>query len=301
MLLPLLLFLSAPYPALLMGSIVWGLGAPMLWTSSLVHVMNASAPTRFGAATGFVRGTATLAQLMGMYILGELYEWRGMEALFLFAIAGSGVAAAAMMVSPRGGFTAARPRWQSFVAVMRRPDTITMCALLLFSGLAYGIVLNRFKAHVESIHGPGGLSLVLPFFFIAAIASNYGGGALSDRWGRWTTIAGGYAVGAAGMLAAGIWTHTALMALALLCIGVLFAVVPLSGFAWVGDQTPPEDRASVMGYIFCFRDLGVAVGIMSASLFASSLTLFRAFGVFFLLCALAGFIMVRLQRTSAAA
>jgi hypothetical protein len=68
-------------------------------------------------------------------------------------------------------------------------------------------------------------------------------------------------------------------------MGALFGLVPLSAFGWIGDHTTPEDRAAVMGYVFCFRDAGIAGAIQVRGLIATFDTALLAFAAVSLVCA----------------
>lgn len=288
---PLVICRVRPFPILLCGSVIWGIGAAMLWTSSLVQVMNTSPATRYATATGIVRGTVMLAVFLGAYILSHVYARLGYEAVFLAAALLGLCAIFAMMLSPSREVDREKPDLRKFLKVMQSHETKAVVALLVCSGLAYGLLLNGFKSHIEVQCGKDWLKLILPFFFLAGILSNYLGGWISDRAGRWKTFAWGFAIGAAGMLMAWAFTDPVLLTLAMFFIGIQFAIVPLSAFAWVGDKTTPADRASVMGYVFCFRDLGVALAIQMRGAISEVPKAFLVFGVVSVLCACVAFLV----------
>lgn len=290
---PLIIWRAESFPLLLAASVIWGLGAPMLWTSSLVQVMNTAAPTRYGTSTGIVRGTVMVALFLGSYLLAYLYERRGYDALFLTATLLGLVAIVAMLTSPNRQGEGRRPSLQTFLQVMRNHEAKTVIVFLVCSGLAYGLLLNGFKLHVEEQCGVEWLKVILPVFSLAGILANFLGGRLSDRIGRWRTFSGGFAIGAVGMVLAWAFTHPLALMLAMLCIGVEFALVPLTGFAWIGDKTTPADRAAIMGYVFCFRDLGIAFSIQLRGAITGIGTALLVFAAISGLCALAALIVER--------
>ena len=290
---PFVVYAGGSLPIWLAGSVLWGIGAPMLWTGALVQVMNTSAPTRYATATGIIRGTVMAAAFIGLYLLSFIYARRGYEALFLFAAVCGVAAILAMLCSPNRHVPREKPNLRKFLEVMRSHEAKTVTAFLVCSGVAYGVLLNGFKSHIEIHCGTEWLKAILPFFSLAGILASFIGGRICDRVGRWKTFGWGFTVGAVGLLLAWHFTHPAVLMLAMFLIGVQFAIVPLSGFAWVGDRTSPSDRASVMGYVFCFRDLGVAVAIQLRGMVASVTTALLAFAIISILCAAAAFAISR--------
>ncbi|MCP4643392.1 MAG: MFS transporter [bacterium] len=287
---PLIVSRTGSYPVMLAGSVLWGLGAPMLWTSSLVQVMNASGPKRFGSTAGIVRGTVLTAVFVGHYMLGWIYQHHGYRALFTTASVLGGVAVVVMVLSPKRSVEREKPDVRKFVHLMARGDAKAVCLFLLCSGLGYGLLLNGMKGHVETVCGTAWLKTILPFFALAGIVSSFIGGWICDRVGRWPTFAWGFLIGALGLTLAWAFTAPAALMLALLFIGVQFAVVPLAALAWVGDTSGPGDRASVMGYAFCFRDFGIGVAILISGLIPSTRTAFIVFAGAFLFCAAVAFV-----------
>lgn len=297
---PLVILRAEGLPALLAASVLWGLGAPLLWTASLTQVMNRAPASRYGTAAGIVRGCSMTALFLGHYLLSYLYARWGYGPVLGFAACGALAGAAAMALSPRRQIERPRPSLATFARVMRRPETLLLAGLLLFSGLGYGVVLNGFTEHIETLHGADWLAWLLPLFSLTGIACNFGGGRVSDRVGRWPTIAAAYGLGGVGLLGAWAAPHPAATAVAMMCMGVLFGMVPLSAFGWIGDHTTPDDRAAVMGYVFCFRDAGIAAAILARGLVGAFTTVLLAFATISLACALAaGFTASRTRRTAA--
>ena len=286
---PLAVYSLHSFPLLLFASAIWGMGAPMLWTGSLVQVMNTSPQTRYGAATGIVRGTVMLAVFLGTYLLSFIYARRGYEAVFLTAFVLGLVALLAMSFSPNRPVEHKKPELRRFFEIMRRRETRIVAVFLLCSGLGYGVILNGLKGHIEVLCGRYWLERILPLYSLAAIGSNYLGGHLCDRIGRWRTFGWGFALGAVAMAMGWAFTARGMLMGAMLLLGVQFAVVPLAAFAWIGDTTTPADRASVMGYIACFRDLGIALAIQLGGLLPNPRTNLLVFAVISAICAVVAF------------
>ncbi|MBN2312268.1 MAG: MFS transporter [Candidatus Hydrogenedentes bacterium] len=288
---PFIIFRAESPAVLLLGSVVWGIGAPMLWTSSLVQVMNTAAPNRYGTAAGIVRGTVMAALFAGSYLLAFAYARSGYGAVFILASGLGVVGIGAMACTPRRRFRRERPDLHTFLRVLHNREAQAVAAFLVASGLAYGIVLNGSKTHIEVHCGKEWLQVILPFCSFAAIVSSFVGGPVCDRLGRWPSFAWGFIVGGIGMVLAWAWTSPAVLMLAMFLIGVEYAIVPLAAFGWLGDNTSSADRASVMGYIFCFRDLGVALAIQLRGMVSSISAAFLVFAAVSAACAGAAFVV----------
>jgi len=282
---PFVIWRAESLPLFLAGSVLWGIGAPMLWTSSLVQILNVTPATRYATAAGIVRGTVMFAVFLGAFFLPLLYARYGYAALFGAATALGVAAIVAMTASPSRPVEREKPDLRKFLTVMANHDAKVVAGFLICSGLAYGILLNGFKSHIEIHCGKDWLKIILPVFCLTGILANFLGGRVCDRIGRWPTFAWGFAAGAVGLGVAWTSNHHAAIIVALMMIGVQFALVPLSAFAWIGDRTTPADRASVMGYVFCFRDLGVALAIQLGGLIATPAPTFLVFAVVWILCA----------------
>jgi len=294
---PVVILAGNSLPVWLAGSVLWGIGAPMLWTSSLVQVMNSAGPGRHAMAAGMLRGTVLAAVLVGSYALAFVYARRGYEALFALAAVLGVAAVAAMACSPSRPVPREKPSLRKFFEVMASHEAKAVTVFLVCSGLAYGVLLNGIKTHIEDAYGKYWLELIIPCFALAGILTSFVGGRICDRAGRWPTFTWGFAIGTAGMLLAWAVPKPGAIMLAMACIGVQFAIVPLSAFAWVGDRTTPSDRAAVMGYVFCFRDLGVAVAIQARGAIGEPARAFPVFAAISLACAGAAFLIWRVTHS----
>jgi hypothetical protein len=75
----------------------------------------------------------------------------------------------------------------------------------------------------------------------------------------------------------------------MLCIGLQFAVIPLSAMAWIGDVTTPADRPSVSGYVLCFRDAGIAAVILMGGFISKTAATFALLAAVSAVCAVIAF------------
>jgi MFS family permease len=93
-------------------------------------------------------------------------------------------------------------------------------------------------------------------------------GPLSDRWGRKGLIVGGMWVQAAGLFMTGLTGSFAWWLVASVLLGVGTAMVYPSLIAAVSDSSHPTWRARSLSVYRFWRDLGYAIGALSAGLIA---------------------------------
>ena len=217
---PFIVYAADSYPVLLMGSVMWGIGAAMMWTSSMVQIMNSAPPGRIASSTGIVKCAEMTAAFLGAYLLSWRYARSGYEQVFLLAAAFGVGGILSMAASPKRHVEPGRPSLAKFTTLMRKPGTKTVCLLLFSSGFAYGIILNGAKSHIETQCGIQWLKWVLPVFPMTGIFASLFGGFLCDRIGRWTTFVWAFGIGAAGMFLAASTAQPLVLMLAMLAIGV---------------------------------------------------------------------------------
>jgi MFS family permease len=290
---PFIVYAADSYPVLLMGSVMWGIGAAMMWTSSMVQIMNSAPPGRTASSTGIVKCAEMTAAFVGLYLLSWCYDRFGYEKLFLLAAALGVGGILSMLASPKRQVGPGRPSLSKFMGLMRKPGTKTVCLLLFSSGFAYGIILNGAKPYIELQCGKEWLKWVLPVFPMTGIFASLFGGFLCDRIGRWATFVWAFGLGALGMFLAANTSLPFVLMLAMLAIGVQNTLAPLSALGWIADNTKPHERPQVMGFVMCFRDLGVALTIQLGGAFADTKTALILFGTLSAICSAAAFRSLR--------
>ncbi len=115
-------------------------------------------------------------------------------------------------------------------------------------------------------------------------------GHLSDRFGRIPLISGGFAVGAAGLLALAVTQSIWLMLPAVLAAFVGSTALTVTLTATAGDLAPPERRSAVVSSYATFADLGSALGPLIGLSFASLATLRGLYGAAALLLLVAALV-----------
>src|SRR6201987_5778181 len=132
----------------------------------------------------------------------------------------------------------------------------------LNDGMSWGIFPLFFASFGLAVERIGLLKAVYPATWgILQIAT----GPLSDRWGRKGLIVAGMWVQAAGLFLTGATRHFEWWLVGSLLLGLGTAMVSPSLIAAVSDASHPSWRARSLSVYRFWRDLGYAIGALSAS------------------------------------
>jgi MFS family permease len=143
----------------------------------------------------------------------------------------------------------------------------------LNDGMSWGIFPLFFVSFGLSVERIGILKAVYPATWgILQIAT----GPLSDRWGRKGLIVAGMWVQAAGLLLTAATSHFEWWLVGSLLLGIGTAMVYPSLIAAVSDASHPSWRARSLSVYRFWRDLGYAIGALSAGLIADAFGLSAA-------------------------
>ncbi|MBZ9990755.1 MFS transporter [Mesorhizobium sp. BH1-1-5] len=135
----------------------------------------------------------------------------------------------------------------------------------LNDGMSWGLFPLFFVANGLGVERIGILKAVYPAVWgIFQVAT----GPLSDRWGRKGLIVAGMWVQAAGLLTTAMTRDFGWWLLASLLLGLGTAMVYPSLIAAVSDASHPSWRARSLSVYRFWRDLGYAIGALSAGLIA---------------------------------
>lgn len=137
----------------------------------------------------------------------------------------------------------------------------------LNDGMSWGILPLYFTGLGLGVERIGILKAIYPVVWgVGQIVT----GPLSDRWGRKGLIVAGMWVQAAGLFMTGLSGRYEWWLLASVLLGVGTAMVYPSLIAAVSDASHPSWRARSLSVYRFWRDLGYAVGALSAGLIADS-------------------------------
>jgi MFS family permease len=163
----------------------------------------------------------------------------------------------------------------------------------LNDGMSWGIFPLFFVSFGLSVERIGILKAVYPATWgILQVAT----GPLSDRWGRKGLIVGGMWVQSAGLFLTARMHSFAWWLLGSLLLGLGTAMVYPSLIAAVSDASHPTWRARSLSVYRFWRDLGYAIGALSAGLIADAFGLASAINVIAALTFLSGAVAAMLMR-----
>jgi len=167
----------------------------------------------------------------------------------------------------------------------------------LNDGMSWGIFPLFFVSFGLSVERIGILKAVYPATWgILQIAT----GPLSDRWGRKGLIAGGMWIQAAGLLLTAVTSRFEWWLVASLLLGLGTAMVYPSLIAAVSDTSHPSWRARSLSVYRFWRDLGYAIGALSAGIIADQFGLAAAIIAIAALTFISGVVVAVLMQESAA-
>lgn len=163
----------------------------------------------------------------------------------------------------------------------------------LNDGMSWGIFPLFFAAFGLSVERIGILKAVYPAVWgILQVAT----GPLSDRWGRKGLIVGGMWVQAAGLFVTALTRHFEYWLIGSLLLGIGTAMVYPSLIAAVSDASHPSWRARSLSVYRFWRDLGYAIGALSAGIIADFFGMVWAIGAIAALTFVSGAIVALLMR-----
>jgi MFS family permease len=163
----------------------------------------------------------------------------------------------------------------------------------LNDGMSWGIFPLFFAAYGLSVERIGILKAVYPAIWgILQVAT----GPLSDRWGRKGLIVGGMWVQAGGLLLTAITRHFAYWLLGSLLLGIGTAMVYPCLIAAVSDASHPTWRARSLSVYRFWRDLGYAIGALSAGIIADIFGMIWAIGAIAALTFVSGSVVALAMR-----
>ncbi|TRC98793.1 MFS transporter [Mesorhizobium sp. WSM4303] len=163
----------------------------------------------------------------------------------------------------------------------------------LNDGMSWGIFPLFFAAHGLGVERIGILKAVYPAVWgVLQIAT----GPLSDRWGRKGLIVAGMWVQAAALFLTALTVDFGWWLLASLLLGLGTAMVYPSLIAAVSDASHPSWRARSLSVYRFWRDLGYAIGALSAGIISDLFGLAWAIGCIAALTFVSGTLVAALMR-----
>ena len=309
---PFLVILAPSWGWIIAANVLLGVNQGLAWSTAVIMKIDLVGPKQRGLAMGFNEFAGYLAVALSALATGVIASRYGLrpEPFYLgIAFAAVGLALSVLLVrdttahahgearahahatgvaagpAPTLGELFARGTWRDpALASASQAGMINN----LNDGLAWGLFPLFFAAAGLSVREIGVLAFVYPATWGVAQLWT---GALSDHWGRKWMIAGGMVVQAAALAAMVVWPGFAPWVAAGVALGVGTALVYPTLLAAIGDVAHPAWRGSAVGVYRLWRDLGYAVGALSAGVLADVFGMATAIGVVAALTAASGLLV----------
>lgn len=313
-----------PVPFMIMWAPSWGwviaanallgINQGLAWSMTVIMKVDLVGPKSRGLAVGLNESAGYLAVGVTAFLTGYLAAEYGLRPVPIYLGVGYAIAGALLSIllvrdtrdhvrleigdSPREA--AAVGFWEVFALTSFRDRNLfaaSQAGLVnnLNDGMSWGIFPLFFAAFGLGVERIGILKAVYPATWgILQIAT----GPLSDRWGRKGLIVAGMWVQAAGLFLTAATRGFEFWLIGSLLLGLGTAMVYPSLIAAVSDASRPSWRARSLSVYRFWRDLGYAIGALSAGVIADILGLSWAIRTIAALTFLSGLIAALLMRGS---
>ncbi len=311
-----------PVPFMIMWAPSWswvvaanallGINQGLAWSMTVIMKVDLVGPKSRGLAVGLNEFAGYLAVGVTAFLTGYLAAHYGLRPVPIYLGLGYaffGTILSILLVRDTRGHvlaeiggrrqeTPAVSFWQVFALTSFRDRhlfAVSQAGLVnnLNDGMSWGIFPLFFAASGLGVERIGILKAVYPaaWGILQTVT-----GPLSDRWGRKGLIVAGMWVQAAALLLTALSTGFAYWLAGSLLLGAGTAMVYPSLIAAVSDASHPTWRARSLSVYRFWRDLGYAIGALSAGLIADLLGLSWAIGIIAGLTFLSGAVAALLMR-----
>ena len=314
--------IGLPVPFMIMWAPSWGwviaanallgINQGFSWSMTVIMKVDLVGPKSRGLAVGLNEFAGYLAVGVTAFLTGYVaaqYGLRPAPMYFGVAYAVFGLALSIVLVrdtrdhvrleignNPRSASTI--KFWEIFTLTSFRDRNLfaaSQAGLVnnLNDGMSWGIFPLFFAAFGLGVERIGILKAVYPATWgVLQVAT----GPLSDRWGRKRLIVGGMWVQAAGLFLTALTHRFEYWLIGSLLLGLGTAMVYPSLIAAVSDASHPSWRARSLSVYRFWRDLGYAIGALSAGIIADILGLSWAIGIIAALTFASGVVVAVLMR-----
>jgi MFS family permease len=319
---------AVPVPFLLMWAPTWswvlvangflGISQGLTWSTTVIMKIDLVGPTRRGLAMGLNEFAGYIAVAGAAWATGWIAAHEGLrpEPFYLgVVVVAVGLALSLLLVRETQSYatfesglradanharTSQGIFWHTTIGD-RNLSSISQAGLVnnLNDGVAWGLFPLFFAAANMSLERTAALAAIYPATWGLV---QLGTGALSDRVGRKWLIAAGMWTQAAAIAIIALANTFAWFALGAILLGIGTAMVYPTLLAGIGDVAGPAWRASAIGVYRFWRDLGYAIGAVIAGITADLLGLSGALWIVAALTFISGLIVAsRMQETLATA
>jgi MFS family permease len=285
---PLLLMWAPTWEWVLVANALLGINQGLAWSTTVIMKIDLVGPERRGLAMGFNEAAGYGAVAVAAWATGWIaadYGLRPEPFYFGLAFAGLGLGLSALLVRETLGHVAVEVAGHT--EHERRPDgyltsrqvfayttwrepalsSASQAGLVnnLNEGMAWGLFPLYFAARGLSLAEIGLLIAVAPAVW--GVGQLFTGG-LSDRWGRKWFIAGGQTLEAIGLVVIAFGDSVTVWAIGSALFGAGTAMAYPTLIAAIGDVAHPRWRGAAVGVYRLWRDLGFAIGAITAGVLA---------------------------------
>jgi MFS family permease len=288
---PLLIIWAPRWEWVVFANVLLGINQGLCWSTTVIMKIDLVGPKQRGLAMGLNEFAGYLAVSFSALLTGYLAATYGLRpAPFLpgIAFAVLGLLLSIFFVRETRGHVQMEAQGAGALPATGRPAQPSFAEIFALTSWKDRALFAVSQAgHVNNLNDGLVWGLLpiylsargLPLEQVGLIAAAYPGvwglsqlvtGALSDRWGRKWLIAGGMIVQALGIWlfvagqGFGLWLSGAVL------LGLGTAMVYPTLLAAISDVAQPEWRASAVGVYRLWRDLGYAVGGLSAGVLADA-------------------------------
>jgi len=294
------------------ANVLLGINQGLAWSMTVIMKVDLVGPKSRGLAVGLNEFAGYLAVGVTAFLTGYLAAEYGLRPTPIYLGVGYAFLGAILSIflvrdtrehvrleigsSPRP--TSAIGFWEVFTLTSFRDRNLfaaSQAGLVnnLNDGMSWGIFPLFFAAFGLGVERIGILKAVYPATWgILQVAT----GPLSDRWGRKGLIVGGMWVQAAGLFLTALTREFEYWLVGSLLLGIGTAMVYPSLIAAVSDASHPTWRARSLSVYRFWRDLGYAIGALSAGIIADLFGLAWAIGSIAGLTFLSGIIVAMVMR-----
>ena len=286
---PLAVYFIPTWWMLVACAATWGIGATLMWVTSSIRVLDASARHHFGKSAGVFSSGTFLGLFIGTLGLSFVASTWSLRTVFLVSSIVTSLGWFLMMTLPKVETMRSKPDLRTVLSFTKSSSWRVVAALLFLSALGYGLMLVPLGEWI--IVGLGVSSLALSAGHpLARLVVALTAGWLSDRIGRRSVIVGGFLLAAAGLgLTALVPASPFALLAGILSLGLMNGLAPTVGLAFVGDMGKRETRLMLHSSLFANGDIGVATAMLSGQALQVGLGGFaQTFGVFAVVLAACG-------------
>jgi MFS family permease len=304
---PFMLIAAPSWEWVIAANALLGINQGFTWSMTVIMKIDLVGPKSRGLAVGLNEFAGYLAVGVTAFLTGYIAQRHGLRPapLYLgiaYAVLGGALSILAVRDTRHhvrtevAGHAQAVEKmgfWEIFTLTSFRDRNLfaaSQAGLVnnLNDGMSWGIFPLFFAGFGLSVERIGILKAIYPATWgILQVAT----GPLSDRWGRKGLIVGGMWVQAIGLLLTAATSTFGYWFVGSLLLGVGTAMVYPSLIAAVSDASHPSWRARSLSVYRFWRDLGYAIGALSAGIIADTLGMSWAIGIIGALTFLSGVIV----------